>query len=89
MALTTAFAIYFLIWWIILFAVLPWGIRTQEEEGNVEPGSAPSAPANPQLLKKVIATSIVAAIIFAVFYWGRTSGWIALDNIPFLPERRY
>ena len=33
MATTTAIAIYFLIWWIVLFAVLPWGVRAQGEEG--------------------------------------------------------
>ena len=31
MSWTTAIAIYFMIWWVVLFAVLPWGVRTQEE----------------------------------------------------------
>ena len=37
-------AIYFLIWWITLFAVLPWGVRNQEESGEVTPGTDPGAP---------------------------------------------
>ena len=56
-------AIYFVVWWVVLFAVLPWGIRTQEEEGEVTLGTTESAPARPQLLKKAIATSIVAAVV--------------------------
>ena len=42
MALTTAIAIYFLIWWLTLFAVLPWGVTSQYEEGA--PGTDPGAP---------------------------------------------
>ncbi len=58
MALTTAFAIYFIIWWVVLFAVLPWGVRSQEESGEVVPGSDPGAPNLPKLLLKLIWTTI-------------------------------
>ncbi len=43
-SVTTAIAIYFVIWWIVLFAVLPWGVRSQEESGSVSPGTDPGAP---------------------------------------------
>ena len=46
MAVATAIAIYFLIWWIVLFAVLPWGVRAQGEESP--PGTDPGAPRVPQ-----------------------------------------
>ena len=39
MTLATAIAIYFIIWWVVLFAVLPFGVRSQEESGAVEPGT--------------------------------------------------
>ena len=39
-----AVAIYFVLWWIVLFAVLPWGVESQEEAGEVSPGSDPGAP---------------------------------------------
>ena len=45
MSLTTAIAIYFIIWWVVLFAVLPFGVRSQEESGEVAPGTDPGAPA--------------------------------------------
>ena len=43
------FAIYFIIWWVTLFAVLPFGSRSQAEEGNVTPGTDPGAPAELRL----------------------------------------
>ena len=56
-------AIFFVVWWIVLFAVLPFGMRTQEEEGEVVLGTSPSAPANPHLVRTAIITTIVAAIV--------------------------
>ncbi|MEX0853119.1 MAG: DUF1467 family protein [Bauldia sp.] len=72
MSLVSLAAIYFVVWWVVLFAVLPWGVRAQEEEGEVVPGSMPGAPARPRLVGKVIATSIVAAAVVGLF-------WLATD----------
>ena len=38
-----AIAIYFTIWWIVLFAILPWGVRSQHEDGEVVAGTDPGA----------------------------------------------
>jgi predicted secreted protein len=65
MSLTLGLALYFLIWWVVLFAVLPLGVRTQGEEGNIVPGTPESAPAKPRLVRVAIITSIVAGIVFA------------------------
>ena len=64
MAITTAIAIYFLIWWVVLFAVLPWGVRSQGGEGA--PGTDPGAPRVPRLLAKVVWTTIVASVVYAI-----------------------
>jgi predicted secreted protein len=64
----TFLAIYFVVWWIVLFAVLPWGMRTQEEEGEVTLGTPASAPANLRLGRKAIWTTIVAALLVGVFW---------------------
>ena len=63
-----AVAIYFVLWWIVLFAVLPWGVKSQEEAGSISPGSDPGAPVRPLLLRKVIATTLVSALIVALGY---------------------
>jgi predicted secreted protein len=81
MSLATAFAIYFIIWWVVLFAVLPWGVRSQHEDGTIIPGSDPGAPAIPRLRRKLVWTTIVAAIIFALWYVVYTYRLIALDDL--------
>ncbi len=79
MAVTTYFAIYFLIWWLTLFAVLPWGVRSQEEGGDVVPGSDPGAPMTHLLGRKLIWTTLVAGVVFALFYAIYTSGIIPYE----------
>jgi predicted secreted protein len=67
MSLVTAIAIYFIIWWVVLFAVLPWGVRSQHEGGEIVSGTDPGAPAVPRLLWKLLWTTVVAGIVFAIF----------------------
>ena len=68
MSVSTGIAIYFLIWWVTLFAVLPWGVRNQQEAGEVAPGTDPGAPAIHRVGRKLIWTTVVASTIFAVLY---------------------
>ncbi|OKL43549.1 DUF1467 family protein [Pseudovibrio exalbescens] len=75
MSLALALAIYFMMWWILFLAVLPFGVRTQDEAGEeVVPGSAESAPARPWMLRKVIANTIVTSVLFAAIYYIIESG---------------
>lgn len=75
MSLTFSLAIYFMMWWILFLAILPFGVRTQAEEGDVTPGTEQSAPKHPQMLKKVLANTIVTTLVFAAFYAFMESGW--------------
>jgi predicted secreted protein len=81
MTLTTGLAIYFIIWWLALFVVLPWGIRSQEESGDIAPGSDPGAPAVPRLMAKLIWTTLVAAVVFAALYVIHVNKWVLLDDL--------
>lgn len=63
-----AAAIYLFIWWIVLFAVLPFGVRTQDEAGEVVPGTPGSAPAQPRILRIFVINTVVATIVFAIVY---------------------
>ena len=85
MKIGTAIAIYFVIWWTILFAILPFGVRAQHEAGPVVPGTEPAAPLAPMMLKKVIWTSVVSALIFAGL-WALVASGYTLDDVPFLPK---
>ena len=67
MGFGTGFAIFFIIWWVMLFVVLPFGHRSQDDENDVAPGTVASAPANFSLWKVVLRTTIVSAIVFGAY----------------------
>jgi predicted secreted protein len=56
---------YVIIWWVVLFAVLPWGVRPAPLG---DPGHAAGAPANPHLGRKAAATTAIAALIWLALY---------------------
>lgn len=59
-------ALFFVIWWTVLFAVLPFGVKSQAESGAVAEGTEPGAPAAPGLARKALITTLVAAVVFAI-----------------------
>jgi predicted secreted protein len=63
-----AFAVYFVIWWVVLFCVLPLNIRSQSEAGEVTSGTEPGAPVSPHLGRKALITSVIALVVFALVY---------------------
>jgi predicted secreted protein len=86
MRIGTAIAIYFLIWWTVLFMTLPIGVRTQRDENVVVAGTEPGAPMAPMLRKKAILTTLISTVIFLVFWGLRASGVsleMALKAFPF------
>ncbi len=81
---TSALAIYCLFWVMSAFLVLPFGVRTADEMGVEKvPGQAESAPANFNPKKVVIKTTILAAILFGLYYLNYTQGWIGVDDLDF------
>lgn len=65
MGWATGIAIYITIWWVVIFAVLPFGARPP---ARIETGHAPSAPESPRLGMKMIVTTAIAAAL-----------WLALE----------
>jgi len=61
-------AVFFIIWWVTLFAMLPFGMRTQDDDGNVTLGTTSSAPRGPHMARAFLRTTVVALIVFGVFY---------------------
>ena len=66
MDIFTGLATYFIIWWLSLFMVLPIGIRSQLEEGDVAPGSERGAPITPNLKKKLLWTTALALVFWLI-----------------------
>ncbi len=73
----TALAVYSVIWWLVLFMVLPWGNRAIAAD-DVAKGHAAGAPERPRLWLKFAATTVIAGVVFAVFYWAQASGYLAI-----------
>jgi predicted secreted protein len=77
----TMLAIYFIVWWLVFFTVLPWGVRSQEEHADVVLGTDPGAPRVPALKTKVLWTTAVSAIVFAIFYWAFVTKAVAFEDL--------
>ncbi len=90
MAISTAIAIYFLIWWIVLFAVLPWGVRAQGEDRRA--GHRSRRAAVPRLRAKLIWTTVVAGVVWASARSSIVNGLVTLDGLAallgFPPQNR-
>jgi len=82
MSLTLSLAVYFIIWWLVLFTVLPLGVSTQGEENDVVPGTPESAPVAPNIGRKFFITTIITSIIFGIFYGLVTYEVIDLRAVP-------
>jgi predicted secreted protein len=84
MSIISAIAIYFIIWWTVLFAVLPFGVKNSHEAGtNVEEGHEPGAPVKSNIAKKMLATTAVAAIIYILVYTLIASNLLEGLDLPF------
>ncbi len=77
-------AIYFLFWFLSLFIVLPFGVRTDSEVGvESTPGHAESAPHRFRIGKVALRTTIVSAVLFSIFYANLIYGWVGTDFLDF------
>lgn len=63
-------AVFFVVWWLCFVAVLPIGIRSQAEAGEVVAGTDPGAPVAPQLVRKLIIATALAIVVTALTLWG-------------------
>jgi predicted secreted protein len=82
MSWTSIIAIFTLFWVLSAFLVLPFGIRTAEEEGIAKvPGQADSAPAQFRPGRIVLRTTILATVLFGLFYLNYVYGWVGADTL--------
>jgi predicted secreted protein len=79
MGIGTLVALYFLLWWVVLFAVLPWGVRSQVESGKVVEGTDPGAPVGHRIWRTLIWTTSIATVVFAMLWAIYAAGLIPPD----------
>jgi len=77
MSIASAIVLFAVVWFLTLLVALPIGIRTQEEDGSVVPGTPSSAPAVHLLRRKLIWTTAISLLIWAALcatiLWGGIS----------------
>ncbi len=82
MKLTSIVAIYFLFWVMSAMLVLPFGVRTHQEEGvEMIPGQATSAPVRFDPRKVAKRATLLAAVLFGLYYLNYVQGWVTLKDI--------
>jgi predicted secreted protein len=87
MPIGSLLALYFIIWWLTLFAVLPFGVRSQQETGEVVTGSDPGAPASVRIGRVMLINSVVAALVLAAFWTVYVENWFGLAIVDELNRR--
>lgn len=70
--------VYLVVWWVVLFTVLPWGVRPPD---TPQPGNAPSAPERPRLWLKAGITTALAALVWLAIYGIVESDLISLREV--------
>ena len=79
--ISTGFAIYFVMWWIVLFVTLPFGVRSQHEDGVGAPGTDPGAPVVAGMGRKLIWTTVISAVIFAASMLAYNAGLLDIERL--------
>jgi predicted secreted protein len=74
----SAIVVYVVLWWLVMFCVLPIGVVPAGEQHL---GHDAGAPANPRLGMKVLATTAIAAVLFGVVYLIVISDWISFRPV--------
>jgi predicted secreted protein len=79
--ISTALAIYFVLWWVTLFLTLPFGVRSQHEEGEGAPGTDPGAPIVARMGYKLIWTTVISGITFGIGMWAYQAGYLSIERL--------
>ncbi|MEZ7845371.1 MAG: DUF1467 family protein [Rhodospirillales bacterium] len=78
MSLTEIVVVYIIIWWLVLFMVLPFGI-TRVDPDTLLPGQDPGSPAKGRMVLKLVITSGITAVLVGIYYFVATTGLISFS----------
>lgn len=77
MSIASGIVVYVIIWWLVFFMTLPFGVKRAE---NVDEGHEPGAPEKPMLWIKAGITSVIALLLLGVWWYVSQSGWITIER---------
>lgn len=60
----TGILVFTIIWWLVLFMVLPFGVQAQMDDPDMQEGTEPGAPIRPQLLRKFLITTGISIVLW-------------------------
>ena len=90
MGIGTGIAVYFIIWWVVLFISLPFRMKPQFEEGPVTDGTEAAAPANPQIGRRMLWNTLISGVVFALFWFVVFHLGVSVDSLPeIIPIKKY
>lgn len=81
MNLTGGIVLYAVLWFLVLFVLLPFGQQSQADVGQVTPGTPAGAPHEPKLKRKVIWTTVIATLIWAAIAYVILGGVITRADL--------
>ena len=80
-SISTGLAIYFVVWWLVLFVTLPFGVRSQHEDGAGAPGTDPGAPIAALMGRKAIWTTLISAVLFGSGIMAYNAGLLNVERL--------
>uniref|UniRef100_Q07NK6 DUF1467 family protein n=1 Tax=Rhodopseudomonas palustris (strain BisA53) TaxID=316055 RepID=Q07NK6_RHOP5 len=85
-SISTALAIYFVLWWVVLFAILPFGVTSQAEQGEGAvheevPGTDPGAPVKARMARKIGWTTLISAAIYGLGMAAHSAGYFNIERL--------
>jgi len=81
MSIPTSIILYVIVWFMMLFVVLPLRLKSQREAGDVVPGTPASAPADPQIKRRMIVVTLAASVVWVLVLAVLYSGVFSLENL--------
>jgi predicted secreted protein len=81
-------AIYALFWSMSFFFVLPFRLKRDQAHDAYVPGQAESAPPRFSFARTCLWTTVVGAVLFALYYANYVNGWVMPEAIDFFTSHR-
>ena len=83
MTITGAIVLFAVIWFMVLYMALPQGVKSQRDVDDVAPGTPASAPSEPMMRRKIVWTTGITVVLWAIVVAVIASGWISIHDFEF------